>query len=331
MKIRINDLARELEVRAKAILDILPEVGVIEKKTHSGSIEEDEAERIRRFFSARSSSPPAVNPSTERRPQIDLSKISKPGDVARLLREREQQRYQTSAFPRRPVYLAPPLLETGQPPVHKPLMPPPATPALYVSKPPAPVVPRPQPPPARPPIAPTPAQSQGRQSHQVAAAAVSMAKASEAFPFMQDEKLKSIAERDNAELKKVVAVEAVKSRFLLMGSLLETLLMDALLPLAQKAHATEKASNYFRKRKSDSIDRWPLSLLIDVSVELDIVERAVKQLSHSVREFRNLIHPGHERRVGYKVRAKEADILERILYLVATDLEEAYYKRLNKG
>jgi hypothetical protein len=157
-----------------------------------------------------------------------------------------------------------------------------------------------------------------------------MAKPSEAFPFMQDQKLKSIAERDNAELKKVIEVEAVKSRFLLMGSLLETLLMDALLPSPQKAHATEAASNYFKKRKSDSIDRWPLSLLIDVSVELDIVERAVKQLSHSVREFRNLIHLGHERRWGYKVRAKEADILERILYLVASDLEEAYYERLGK-
>ena len=45
MKIRINDLARELEVKAKVILDILPEVGVTEKKTHSSSIEEDEAVR----------------------------------------------------------------------------------------------------------------------------------------------------------------------------------------------------------------------------------------------------------------------------------------------
>ena len=37
-KIRINDLARELEVKSKAILDILPQVGVTEKKTHSSSI-----------------------------------------------------------------------------------------------------------------------------------------------------------------------------------------------------------------------------------------------------------------------------------------------------
>ena len=46
-KVRINDLARELEVKSRVILDILPEVGVTEKKTHSSSVEEDEARRVR--------------------------------------------------------------------------------------------------------------------------------------------------------------------------------------------------------------------------------------------------------------------------------------------
>jgi translation initiation factor IF-2 len=46
-KIRINDLARELEVKSKAILDVLAEVGVTEKKTHSSSLEEHEAEKVR--------------------------------------------------------------------------------------------------------------------------------------------------------------------------------------------------------------------------------------------------------------------------------------------
>ena len=54
MKIRINDLARELEVKSKAILDVLPLVGVTEKKTHSSSIEADEAVRVRAHFQAQS-------------------------------------------------------------------------------------------------------------------------------------------------------------------------------------------------------------------------------------------------------------------------------------
>ena len=42
-KIRINELARELEVKPGVILDLLPELGVQEKKTHSSSVDEDVA------------------------------------------------------------------------------------------------------------------------------------------------------------------------------------------------------------------------------------------------------------------------------------------------
>src|SRR6202521_2144843 len=49
-QIRINELARELEVKAKAIIDYLPEAGVTEKKTHSSSIDVDAAVRVRKHF-----------------------------------------------------------------------------------------------------------------------------------------------------------------------------------------------------------------------------------------------------------------------------------------
>jgi len=42
-KIRINDLARELEVKPTVILDLLPELGVQDKKTHSSSLDEEVA------------------------------------------------------------------------------------------------------------------------------------------------------------------------------------------------------------------------------------------------------------------------------------------------
>lgn len=42
-KIRINELARELEVKPGIILDLLPDLGVDEKKTHSSSIDEETA------------------------------------------------------------------------------------------------------------------------------------------------------------------------------------------------------------------------------------------------------------------------------------------------
>jgi len=47
-QVRINELARELEVKAKAIIDLLAGFGVTEKKTHSSSIPVDVAEKVRK-------------------------------------------------------------------------------------------------------------------------------------------------------------------------------------------------------------------------------------------------------------------------------------------
>src|SRR5580704_2590684 len=49
-QIRINELARELEIKAKVLIDFLPEIGVTEKKTHSSSLDLDHAELVRKHF-----------------------------------------------------------------------------------------------------------------------------------------------------------------------------------------------------------------------------------------------------------------------------------------
>ena len=137
-KIRINDLARELEVKSKAVLDVLVKVGVTEKKTHSSSIEVDEAERVKRYFAehaepgsgARSSARPA--PAAEEfKPKIDLSHISKPGDVRKLV---EQRAVQSSAAPRPTTPPAAPVRQTVAPPSAVPVKP-----ASPIAKPAAPV------------------------------------------------------------------------------------------------------------------------------------------------------------------------------------------------
>jgi len=126
MKIRINDLARELEVKSKQILDVLIKVGVTEKKTHSSSVEVDEAEKVRKYF--RESSGAHARHRTggeEFRPKIDLSKISKPGDALKAILARKEQTTE-AASPARP-----------------PVPPPPAPPKAIVNK---PAAPRPAPP-----------------------------------------------------------------------------------------------------------------------------------------------------------------------------------------
>ncbi len=49
-QVRINELARELEIKAKVLIEYLPEIGVTEKKTHSSSIDNSHAELVRKHF-----------------------------------------------------------------------------------------------------------------------------------------------------------------------------------------------------------------------------------------------------------------------------------------
>src|SRR5438105_1315746 len=140
-KVRINDLARELEVKSKAILDVLPHIGVTEKKTHSSSLEEHEAVKVREYLQAHGEPSPVSRASRsgraddEIKTKIDLSHISKPGDVLSAIRARQQAPAAAPPAPPRPAAPAAPPVEAkpAAPSVIKPAAPvapkPPAAPA----------------------------------------------------------------------------------------------------------------------------------------------------------------------------------------------------------
>jgi translation initiation factor IF-2 len=159
-KIRINDLARELEVKSKAILDVLTEVGITEKKTHSSSVEEHEAEKVRAHFraaeaqSAPSRSSRATRETDEIKTKIDLSHISKPGDVLKLITKQKETpapaapaRPAAPPLEAKPAAAAPPAATTATPAVAKPPAPPAPAPRLITPQ----TVARPV---ARPPVMP---------------------------------------------------------------------------------------------------------------------------------------------------------------------------------
>ncbi|HWP84043.1 MAG TPA: translation initiation factor IF-2 N-terminal domain-containing protein, partial [Terriglobia bacterium] len=60
---RINELARELEVKAKAIIDYLAEIGVEGKRSHSSTIEEELVEKVKAHFRAEAASQPPAPPA----------------------------------------------------------------------------------------------------------------------------------------------------------------------------------------------------------------------------------------------------------------------------
>lgn len=227
MKIRINDLARELEVKSKAVLDALQEIGITEKKTHSSSVEEDEADRVRKFFAAKSGASREKSTAGDIRPKLDLSKVSKPGDVLKLLKQqREQQAHpappaRPAAPPAPPAAKAPaaPAPQKPQPAVAQPAVtekpaapapeqrpvvvpkprqappivaPPPTPPAAEKPAPPAPpavVVTPPKAPVAPSPTATTPAPQQPAASTQPAAPAAPPAKPAPQQPIVPQRRM----------------------------------------------------------------------------------------------------------------------------------------------
>ena len=116
-KVRINDLAREMEVKSRQILDILAELGLATGKTHSSSLEDYEADKVRAQFErglrpAGQAGAQASRAAQGIAPKIDLSHISKPGDVMKaiLAKKAEQEteaRYRRPAAPVAPVVQPP--------------------------------------------------------------------------------------------------------------------------------------------------------------------------------------------------------------------------------
>ncbi len=140
-KIRINDLARELEVKSKEILDSLTAVGVTEKKTHSSSLEDHEADLVRKHLRGRSDGATSSSRSSRAsqsddgiKTKIDLSNISRPGDV---LRKIQQQKEAAENPPARTV-VKPPVTAAAEANAASPKAAPPSAPVVEKATPPRP-------------------------------------------------------------------------------------------------------------------------------------------------------------------------------------------------
>src|SRR5579863_4973143 len=168
-QVRINELARELEVKAKAIIDLLPGYGVTEKKTHSSSIPVDVAEKVRKHLHGVADEEAAA----EAQAKADKDAKDAAAKAARLRTATPAAPAPVTPAPSAPVAPppaaaapkpAPPAPIATMPPAAAPTpVPAPAAPAAATPAPqssaasptPAPAAPKPVPPPAVSPVAPT--------------------------------------------------------------------------------------------------------------------------------------------------------------------------------
>jgi translation initiation factor IF-2 len=170
--IRINNLAKELEVKSRLILDALTAIGFTEHKTHSSSLEEDVAERVRRYIRGEEPAPAAppaaaAEPAPAAAPPAPVPEAAPAAPAPPAAKSRVPTLRRAApaapaaqppaaapklpAAPERPIYRAP---------VHPPAAPPAPAPPAEAAEPVRPAAPaRPAPPaapslPARPAVAP---------------------------------------------------------------------------------------------------------------------------------------------------------------------------------
>lgn len=134
------------------------------------------------------------------------------------------------------------------------------------------------------------------------------------FSFVGDKQLRRVIERDYSEIQRAYIAKCWKSVIILCGGAIETILADILLQNPSQAVAASKAPN------RPDITRWDLADLINVAVELKLVSPGIEKLSHSVREYRNLVHPGNEIRNNLAFGMEEARIALEVLHILHRDL-----------
>lgn len=136
------------------------------------------------------------------------------------------------------------------------------------------------------------------------------------FGFISDSDLRVIIERDYSEIQRAFLTQCWKSVIILCGGTIEAIFTDQL-----KTRETEAKSSKLAPSESD-ITRWDLSQLINVAVDLQLVATGVEKLSHPLREYRNLVHPGYEVRKKLTFDAEEAKIAIQILNMVHRDFSK---------
>ena len=93
---------------------------------------------------------------------------------------------------------------------------------------------------------------------------------------------------------------------ILCGSILEGLLLGIAVK-NPKSFNTAQASPKFDE-KVKQFNEWSLSQFIDVAHEIGFISLDVKKFSHSVRDFRNYIHPYQQMSSGFNPDKHTAEI-----------------------
>lgn len=131
----------------------------------------------------------------------------------------------------------------------------------------------------------------------------------------------TVLEHRVREIEKCFSAPSPLAVILLAGSTLEGILLG-LATQYPKHFNTTRASPKDGYGKARQFQDWSLSNFIDVAKELSLIQHDTHKFSHSLRDFRNYIHPFEQMASGFTPRENTAKICLQVLKAAIHDLHE---------
>ena len=123
------------------------------------------------------------------------------------------------------------------------------------------------------------------------------------------------------EIERCYSSAAYLSVIIMAGSTLEGILLG-LANQYPKYFNTAKSSPKDKSGRVYELSKWSLSSFIDVAYELRLVQHDIQRFSHTLRDFRNYIHPYQQMSFGFKPREHTAKICLHVLKAAIQEISE---------
>lgn len=134
-----------------------------------------------------------------------------------------------------------------------------------------------------------------------------------------DVQLQAVIEQRIDEIHRSLKSDTVLATIFLCGSTLKGLLLDAATKRPQQFNAAKSAPKD-TKDKVLQLHSWSLGSLINVAHEVGLLSLDVKKYGHTLKDFRNYIHPRQQASQGFKPDSHTAKISWQVLQAAIADL-----------
>jgi len=131
-----------------------------------------------------------------------------------------------------------------------------------------------------------------------------------------------ILEQRIIEVKKCLKSEASLSVIFLCGSILEGILLGIATKKIMEFNQSAMSPKEKETGKVKQFHNWTLSNFIDVASDIKLLGLDVKKFSHSLRDFRNYIHPYQQMSSGFNPDKHTAQISWQVLKAAIHDIHE---------